>query len=66
MSKTVIAFWIWAAVGLVFLFLTFDKERSFAWVPQTAFGDTSLSRNSVNWLAAIALSGALLICWLSA
>jgi hypothetical protein len=66
MSNTVIAFSVWAIIGLAFVLLMLVKERSFAWARPAAFGDTTLSRNSVNWMAALALLGALFICWMSA
>jgi hypothetical protein len=66
MSNTVIAFSLWAAIGLTFVILMLVKERNFAWARPTAFGDTTLGRNSVNWMAALALLGALVLCWMSA
>ncbi len=53
MSNTVIAFSLWAAIGLTFVILMLVKERNFAWARPTAFGDTTLGRNSVNWMAAL-------------
>ena len=62
MNISVIAFSIWAAVGLAFLFLTLGREPGYPWAGLGRVGDSSIGRNSSNWMAALALSGALLIC----
>jgi len=63
MTVTVIAFAVWAFLAALFLLLTMGKESVYPWSGMSQFGDTSLGRNSVNWLGTLALAGALLICW---
>ena len=62
MNFSVLLFTLWALVGATFLLLTLGREPGYPWAKLARIGDTSIGRNSVNWLAALALSGALMIC----
>ena len=64
MSITVIAFAAWAFVAVVFLIGTIKKEAVFQSLGLYQVGDTSLGRNSVNWMALLSFSGAVAICCL--
>jgi hypothetical protein len=62
MDTSVIAFVLMAVATAVLLAATVAREADSNLPALTYRGDTSLSRQSVNWLAAIALSAAILIC----
>lgn len=51
-------------VGVAFLAATVWTELEIPWTGLRKVGVTSLGRNSVNWLAAIALLAAIAICTL--
>ena len=63
MSITVIAFALMAGVACLFAGATVARELDVKMPALTQSGDSSLSRQSVNWLGATAFSAALLICF---
>lgn len=63
MKFSVVAFLIWALMGLGCLALLARKESVGLWAGLRQVGDTSLGRNSVNWMGVLALFGAVLICY---
>jgi type II secretory pathway component PulL len=62
MDTSVIAFVLMAVATAVLLAATVAREADFNLPALSYRGDTSLSRQSVNWLAAIAFTAAILIC----
>jgi uncharacterized membrane protein (Fun14 family) len=62
MNMSMIAFVGMAAVAILFLAALVVIELDFKLSALTQSGDSSLGKKSVNWLAAIAFSAAVLIC----
>jgi hypothetical protein len=63
MNLSVFGFAVMAIVAVVFAFATLAREMDFPLRNLTQTGDSSISRRSVNWLAATALLSALFICF---
>ena len=63
MNISVIGFAVLAFVVTAFLLLTARKELGHQRAELTQRGDSALSRNSANWLVALAISAALVICF---
>ena len=62
MNLSIILFVTMASVAILFLTAFVALEMGIKLPALTQTGDSSLSKKSVNWLAAIAFSAALLIC----
>jgi len=62
MNISKFAFDTMAAVAVVFLSATMVLETGVKLPRLTQRGDSSLGRNSVNWLAGVAVCLALLVC----
>lgn len=62
MNISVIAFLLMAGVTILVVAATVAGELDLKWPRLAQTGDTSLSPQSVNWLAAIAFVAALWIC----
>jgi hypothetical protein len=63
MSFTVIGFILMSASAILFAGATMVRELNLKLPVPVQRGDSSLSRHSVNWLAATALISALVICF---
>jgi hypothetical protein len=64
MNLTVLAFGVWVAIVTAIWFATMRMESAFGHSGFRQTGDTSLSPKSVNWIAAIAFSVAVSLCFL--
>ena len=62
MHMSIIAFTVMAAVTVLIMAATMASELNLELLVPTQTGDSSLSRQSVNWLAAVAFIAALGIC----
>jgi len=62
MDINTIAFALMASITALFLAATLARETDIHLPAMTQSGDTSVGRRSVNWLAAIAMTAAVLIC----
>ena len=62
MSMSIIAFVVMASVSVLFMAATLVGEWNFNLPSLNQTGDSSLGPKSVNWLGAIAIIGAVLIC----
>ena len=62
MNVELLASVIWLLLVGGFLVATLRTETGLEWPQSTRSGDTSLSRDSINWLAALAVGAALGIC----
>jgi hypothetical protein len=62
MNISIMAFIAMASVSVFFMAATAASVSNFKLPPQIHTGDTSLGKQSVNWLGAIAFVGAILIC----
>jgi len=63
MNITVIAFAAMAGVTVLFAAATVAREMGYRLPVLTQTGDSSLSRQSVNWVAATAFIAAFVICF---
>jgi hypothetical protein len=63
MNASVLALTVWAIMGPALVLFSNQGSR----VPRRALlaraGDSTLDRDSANWLVALAVSGALLVCF---
>ena len=62
MNMSIIAFVLMASVTVLFMAASLFSEWSFKFPALKQMGESSLGRNSVNWLGAIAFIGAIIIC----
>jgi hypothetical protein len=62
MSISLLAFVLMASVSVLFMVITLVSEGNFKLPKLNQTGDSSLGAQSVNWLGAFALIGAILIC----
>jgi hypothetical protein len=62
MSISIIGFIVIAAVSVLFMAATAVSQVNFKFPALHQTGDSSLGVHSVNWLGAIAFTGAVLIC----
>jgi hypothetical protein len=62
MNISILAFVVWAGVISGFLFLIMNREAVDPLRGLTQRGDTSIGRYSFDWMGAIALIGAVVIC----
>ena len=62
MSISLLAFVLMASVSVLFMVITLVSEGNFKLPKLNQTGDSSLGAQSVNWLGAFALLGAILIC----
>lgn len=65
MTISIIAFVVWTGLISGFLLLTMDREAAIPWRGLTQTGDTSIGRYSFDWMGALALIGAVVICYLA-
>jgi hypothetical protein len=62
MSISILAFALMAFVSVLFMAVTVVGEGNFKMPALKQTGDSSLGVRSVNWLGAVAFTGAVLIC----
>ena len=62
MSISLLAFVLMASVSVLFMVITLVSEGNFKLPKLNHTGDSSLGAQSVKWLGAFALLGAILIC----
>jgi hypothetical protein len=62
MSISILAFVLMALVSVLFMAVTVVSEGNFKLPALNHTGDSSLGARSVNWLGAVAFTGAVLIC----
>jgi hypothetical protein len=62
MSISLLAFALMAFISVLFMAITVVNESNFKMPSLSSTGDSSLGFRSVNWLAAIAFTGAVAIC----
>jgi hypothetical protein len=64
MKASLLAFALMALVTVGFALATLFREMELQWLEVRQTGDSSLGRNSVNWIAGLALGIDLVICLL--
>ena len=65
MSASMFLFDVWLAVCAVVLLALLWESMTIKSLFYTRFGETTLGRNSINWLAGFALTADILLCCLA-